>query len=1078
MKALPHVLLALAALHFGNAVRAEPVSPDGRPLSAWVGYLRDRESPDAILSQACVVLMKFGPSASPAVPALIERLADEDRNDRAEFVDLLVEIGPAAVGPLAAALSDDSPLRRARAALALGRIGTAAKAAGPALTAALKDPAVEVRVAAAEALWLSAEDAAAVAALADGLAADDRDLRLRCARFLGRMGPAARAAVPALVKSLADRSQSPGPAVPLVAASAAEALGRIGPDARAAAPALRDVLRLPEERDSRGRNTDPFNIRVLRVHAAVALVRLGAETDLALSSLTSVLSFAHHHPGPPALYGTVVAILERHETAVVPWAIRALDEENEGIRAAAVHLFVRFTTVPKEVVPRLRRLARADESLDVRRLALLALVRSGEALDDDGAAVLCRAAQAQGWSPEYRPAEAFNWDREVVRVLSHSETAVPALARLLTVKDETLRKEAAELLAHLGPAAAPARDALRRLVKRQTGRAERWAPEPAWTWAAVALANLDDPTPEIGEALAMALVELEEHDADSTAPPDSATTAEAYRSRLARRTVEASLGHLAPSQRAVLASALVKYLGHYLEHLSQAAADVLVELHRTKAAPVIEPLSDLLRTGGAILRIRAAHVLGRIGPDADAALPALWAMLGDDECRLRLAAAAAVWRIEGTTEGVAAVFRAGLGSESDGDRLATLITIGEFGPAAVSFLPDVVAFWTQDDPTLVSVATAVVFRVAPDAVTALLDLLAHRDRAMRMKAADLLVRFGPAATEPLIRAVGRLDGEARLAAVGALEDSESRARGALPVLRPLLEHRDERLRFAAALAVWRIGRETKGTLPIFLHALRRADVSERRRAAEVLGWMAEAAEGSSPALAQALSDDNEAVRCAAASSLAMVPDGGRALPSLIRLISGDVSKVVRDAALRAVRKLAPDAESSRTVVLALTETLNNGVPDERTQAMEALFELSDVGLPPAAVLVELLDDPRLDSGARRLLYEHRRGALPHLIGALTHPRPAVRQAAAGLLAQLRSYSEVSEAVPELICALQAKDDLRLRAAEALGAIGRGAREAIPALRAACEDGDEALSNAAREALKRIESKAERLPSGY
>lgn len=46
----------------------------------------------------------------------------------------------------------------------------------------------------------------------------------------------------------------------------------------------------------------------------------------------------------------------------------------------------------------------------------------------------------------------------------------------------------------------------------------------------------------------------------------------------------------------------------------------------------------------------AAKALGDIGPDARAALPALRALLGDDDARMRRAAATALWKIDRQAE--------------------------------------------------------------------------------------------------------------------------------------------------------------------------------------------------------------------------------------------------------------------------------------------------------------------------------------------------------------------------------------------------------------------------------------------
>jgi HEAT repeat protein len=102
------------------------------------------------------VVAKFvgdiGPDAKAAVPALAAALKDEYRDVREAAAGSLVQMGPGAVAALTEALKDDYWLVRRTAAEALGNIGPGAMAAVPALTEALKDEVCNVRGEAAEAL--------------------------------------------------------------------------------------------------------------------------------------------------------------------------------------------------------------------------------------------------------------------------------------------------------------------------------------------------------------------------------------------------------------------------------------------------------------------------------------------------------------------------------------------------------------------------------------------------------------------------------------------------------------------------------------------------------------------------------------------------------------------------------------------------------------------------------------------------------------------------------------------------------------------------------------------------------------
>jgi HEAT repeat protein len=173
-------------------------------------------------------LYAFGPRAKEAVPDLVAVLKGGEPTERGCAAQALAEIDPAdkaLVPPLIELLRTGNAVGRYHAASALGAMGPDAKEAVPALTELLGQP-------------TSMECYAAVDALA-------------------KISPGAKAAVPALIKLLGRRDaivvapplsidvHHSGAYGTVPAARAAEALGRIGPDARAAIPALLEVLLNP-----------------------------------------------------------------------------------------------------------------------------------------------------------------------------------------------------------------------------------------------------------------------------------------------------------------------------------------------------------------------------------------------------------------------------------------------------------------------------------------------------------------------------------------------------------------------------------------------------------------------------------------------------------------------------------------------------------------------------------------------------------------------------------------------------------------------------------------------------------------
>jgi HEAT repeat protein len=267
----------------GNALRAlyalGPEAAEAAPELAGLVQTLDADNVDE-WSTALAALGRMGPRAAPAVRVLQSLLPRpprkaRDPNDLAALlqlmeppipvIDALGRIGPdaaAAVPELRMMLCDPDPETRAAAALALGRIGPAARRAIPRLEE-VRDDDDEASPWAAFALaritgdkmhvaWLTRAarrrteagealgelGAAARPALPEVLALlrGDKTARGSAVAALGRMGPEAAGAVPALTRLLDDRR-------PEVREAAARGLAALGPSARPAERRLRELAR-------------------------------------------------------------------------------------------------------------------------------------------------------------------------------------------------------------------------------------------------------------------------------------------------------------------------------------------------------------------------------------------------------------------------------------------------------------------------------------------------------------------------------------------------------------------------------------------------------------------------------------------------------------------------------------------------------------------------------------------------------------------------------------------------------------------------------------------------------------------
>jgi HEAT repeat protein len=238
---LPSTLFSTVLL-----VSSSLAAPDD--VNALVARLRAAD-PAQRVTAACE-LQRLGSAAKPAIPALVERLADASpvdskvcREDRTwwrnveqqttpgeEAAAALVAIGSASFQPLVTAARDPQWVARRNALWGLGALDDAR--AVPDVLTALKDTEPPVRETAAWALGaMDAEEA--VTALVGALKDEDAGVREQVAWALGAIGD--RRAVDGLVGALKDSDAS-------VRSQAAWALGAIG-DSRATsglAAALKD----------------------------------------------------------------------------------------------------------------------------------------------------------------------------------------------------------------------------------------------------------------------------------------------------------------------------------------------------------------------------------------------------------------------------------------------------------------------------------------------------------------------------------------------------------------------------------------------------------------------------------------------------------------------------------------------------------------------------------------------------------------------------------------------------------------------------------------------------------------------
>jgi HEAT repeat protein len=306
-----------------------------------------------------------------------------------------------------------------------------------------------LRVAAIQALGgFGAAAVPAIPALTDALKDGDPLTRWYAAGVLGEIGPAAKVAVPELIRVLQSKVDVPGAPGGMgiggmgikpdgLDVVAANALGQIGPDSRAAVPPLTEML--ADSDDTR------------RATAAEALGRIGLAAAPAVPGLVKLLSDpawfvadnaakALGNIGAPAVAG-LIEVLHRPEAEVRRLAIAALGDVGPEAAAALPDL-VRALADPDEET----RAAAAEAIGPIGNGAAAAAAVSGllAALKDPDRVVRKNATEALG------------------KVGNRDDRVIPALASMMRDSDDEVQNAGSHGLETIGM---PAFSSLRALLQ-------------------------------------------------------------------------------------------------------------------------------------------------------------------------------------------------------------------------------------------------------------------------------------------------------------------------------------------------------------------------------------------------------------------------------------------------------------------------------------------------------------------------------------------------------------------------------------------------------------------------------------
>ena len=295
-------------------------------------------------------------------------------------------------------------------------------------------------------------------------------------------------------------------------------------------------------------------------------------------------------------------------------------------------------------------------------------------------------------------------------------------------------------------------------------------------------------------------------------------------------------------------------------------------------------------------RRAAAQALGRLGPTAAAAVPALVRALSDSDWEVRQAAAWALGRIGPVVATDRAAVRILSGFLTDlrqraEVREAAAWTLGRIGPAGAgaSLLKGIEA----PDPSVRQSAAWALGQgySSLESVQGLIRLLQDPEEAVRQAAIQALVTIGPDAISLLLAGLNHPVPETRRAAASALQRFGAEAVGPLPETRR-----------AAASVLQRFGPEAVGPLKqVLLNSGEPEEMHEA--AANILGGIGPDA---IPALTEALANSSGKVRAISARALGQIGTSvrrdRRAVEGLLAGLS-DPDWQVREASARAAGEI-------------------------------------------------------------------------------------------------------------------------------------------------------------------------------
>jgi len=491
-------------------------------------------------------------------------------------------------------------------------------------------------------------------------------------------------------------------------------------------------------------------------------------------------------------------------------------------------------------------------------------------------------------------------------------------------------------------------------------------------------------------------------------------------------------------------------------------------------------------------RERAAEALQKLGPAAEAAIPALQRNLSDDFPYVRIRSAEALAHI-----GPAALpaFIEALKNDNNEVRLVAVQALAHLGPAAKPAIPSLVQTLQDQESPIRRQAAGALENCGAEASPSLMDALddpAFKNRIGLVQVLGAIDGTPPHLPSQLTPMLSSPDADLRLATIKALA---RKGASAVPAVSVALISDNPLVRSEAADILADIGPAAGSAVSQLTILLKDPDAHVRAAAAHALGKMLEAAAPAIPALREATKDSDRDVAARAQEALTAitVTTGGPHAPKSgyvpssnpVPQVPAPTSKPkLKSKPLPIAKppKKLPIVSKPRAATLPMSYLKLDSTTSIRALEMTAAKGVSDARTAALATLASLLQSPdekiRAEAAAalgrvgtdeaKKILDPYKKQEELKKINRLMEEIQTSTGSVKGAIDALAAIGPA--AVPAATKALKdPKPRVRLAGAQIITQIGPSALAAFPQLIETLNDKDEAVRHEAAKALEAMNS---------